>query len=118
MVFNSKRVSIVVAEPNSIKINVAKELEKSKLGNIMPPIPSKLFQAPQGILKLDEKCRHKKDMVAEYDTDVDSIESLKPEMNLDRLGYSNNGYIDYNILTLPQKTNLYSELHRRISNYL
>lgn len=71
------------------------------------------------MLKLDDKAHQKPDGIqAEYETDFESIESLKPEMNLDRLGYTNSGYIDYSVLTLPTKTNLYQELHRRISNYL
>lgn len=40
-------MSILVAEPTKTKINIAKELERTKLKDIMPPIPSKLFQAPQ-----------------------------------------------------------------------
>lgn len=46
VVFNTKKVSVLVAEPNNTKISLAKELEKKKFKN-MPPIPSKLFQAPQ-----------------------------------------------------------------------
>lgn len=46
MVFSSKKVSVLVADPTKTKVNIQKELENSKLKGIMPPIPSRLFQQP------------------------------------------------------------------------
>lgn len=121
VVFNSQKVSVLVADPGNTKVKIGNEIE-NKFKGLMPPIPRKLFQQPQNIKAQMHVCckEHGCGDESSYmeELDADCLDYLKPEIKLNRLGYTNSTEIDYVKLELPMKTNLYKELYRRICNYV
>lgn len=59
---------------------------------------------------------HRDKESSEYEGKI-TDQILDPELTLSRLGYTAAEPIDWRLVKLPEKTNLYLELYQRITNY-
>ncbi|KAK2583127.1 hypothetical protein KPH14_009152 [Odynerus spinipes] len=146
VVFESKKVSVLVADPRHTKVNVKAELEKSSIdvnrsisessarqGFIdLPPgvTPSAInhLQAHKKLpdIQVEYKPRTQPYKARAHQIEMEQKESMQPtshkvppmnEVPLSSLGFVHEGPIDWDNIILPEKTDLYQELARRITNY-
>ncbi|XP_015176367.1 PREDICTED: uncharacterized protein LOC107066343 [Polistes dominula] len=147
VVFESKKVSVLVADPRHTKVNVKAELDKSNI-DVNRSISD--FSTRQGFIDLPPGVTpsainhlqvHKKlaDIPVKYkprtqpyktkvhQSDMEKNESIQQttshevhsmhEVPLSSLGLMQEEPIDWGNVILPDKTDLYQELARRITNY-
>ncbi|KAL2716917.1 uncharacterized protein V1478_012617 [Vespula squamosa] len=146
VVFESKKVSVLVADPRHTKVNVKAELNKSNIDVNRSISDSSTRQSfidlPPGVTPsaINHLQAHKKlpDIQVEYKprTQPYKAKAHQPEMEqnqsiqttsnqvppiqevpLSSLGLIQEEPIDWNSVILPEKTDLYQELARRITNY-
>ncbi|KAK4875627.1 hypothetical protein RN001_012049 [Aquatica leii] len=129
VVFESQKLSVLVADPKNTKVNFNSELEKivsenmatadkefprqSVMESIMGP---GCFGGSLGSLIASTAPAHKDKESSEYEGKV-TDQILDPELTLSRLGYTASEPIDWHLVKLPEKSNLYLELYQRITNY-
>ncbi|XP_014606713.1 PREDICTED: uncharacterized protein LOC106788191 [Polistes canadensis] len=144
VVFESKKVSVLVADPRHTKVNIKAELDKSNI-DVNRSISD--FSNRQGFIDLPPGVTpsainhlqvHKKlaDIQAEYkprtqpykvhQSEMEQKQSIRAtfeevssmhEVPLSSLGFMQEEPIDWDSVILPEKTDLYQELARRITNY-
>ncbi|CAL1681888.1 unnamed protein product [Lasius platythorax] len=140
VVFESKKFSVLVADPRHTKVNVKAELNRSDFGTSvsdssnrtryidLPPgvTPSTIdqLQAQKKLPYIEAGYRSRTQQSAKFN--VSKMESVQPtscqlspmnEVPLASLGFTNEEPINWNNIILPEKTDLYQELARRITNY-
>ncbi|XP_024944577.1 uncharacterized protein LOC107271498 isoform X2 [Cephus cinctus] len=133
VVFESKKVSVLVADPRHAKVDVKAELSRPTI-DLPPSLSSSITsqaQAQQKFSRSDNEHRiktqphrsktHQKEAMDQKQT-VHSSSSVKTssytEVPLSSLGFTGEQPIDWENIILPEKTNLYQELARRITNYM
>ncbi|XP_043787863.1 uncharacterized protein LOC122712356 [Apis laboriosa] len=147
VVFESKKVSVLVADPKHTKINVKAELSKSgnELGGCVSDCSThpKPIDLPLGVSSsmINQLQTHKrlpaledeyKSTMHPFKAKIGQMESAEQkqstssssretsvlqEVPLSALGFTGEQPIDWNNIILPEKTDLYQELARRITNY-
>nr|XP_031840704.1 uncharacterized protein LOC116430545 [Nomia melanderi] len=147
VVFESKKVSVLVADPRHTKVNVKAELNRpgneavghvsesstrARLVDLPVGVSSSMInqsQAQKGLSAIEDTQRHTmhpfkvKLAPAEMEqkqqtTPSTSYEApLLQEVPLSALGFTGEQPIDWDNIILPEKTDLYQELARRITNY-
>ncbi|XP_019770090.1 uncharacterized protein LOC109544393 [Dendroctonus ponderosae] len=132
VVFSSKKLSVLVADPKNTKVNIDPEpvsvkpsLEMAQhdhadfTKNSHTPMETLMSQAggfsSLGSLIGNSPIRSPTKEASEYESKQTS-EILDPELNLGRLGYSGSDVISWEKVKLPEKQNLYLELYHRITN--
>ncbi|XP_032676022.1 uncharacterized protein LOC116846387 isoform X1 [Odontomachus brunneus] len=146
VVFESKKFSVLVADPRRTRINVKAELSRSGVdnGTFIPDstIRTKYINLPPGITPstIDQLQAQKKLPYVETNYNLKNSTQLStkfipemaekqpaqstahqlPSMNevpLASLGFTNEQPINWENIILPEKTDLYRELAKRITNY-
>ncbi|RLU21572.1 hypothetical protein DMN91_005945 [Ooceraea biroi] len=142
VVFESKKFSVLVADPRHTKVNVKAEFSRSGvdvgpsvLGSSnriryidLPPgvTPSTInqLQAQKKLPYIDANYRSRTQPSAKFHPS--EMEQKQPasyqipplnEVPLSSLGFTNEEPIKWDSIILPEKTDLYQELARRITNY-
>ncbi|XP_029169639.1 LOW QUALITY PROTEIN: uncharacterized protein LOC114939506 [Nylanderia fulva] len=139
VVFESKKFSVLVADPQHTKVNVKAELNRSDVGTSvfesstqtryidLPPGVTQStinkLQAQKKLPYIEANYRSRTQPSAKFN--VSKMESqptsyqlpLMDEVPLASLGFTNEQPINWNNIILPEKTDLYQELARRITNY-
>ncbi|XP_011864766.1 PREDICTED: uncharacterized protein LOC105560338 [Vollenhovia emeryi] len=145
VVFESRKFSVLVADPRHTKVNVKAELNRPGV-NVGTSVSdssnrTRYIDLPPGITlsTIDQLQAQKKLPYIEgsyrsrtqpstkfYSSEMDQNHSVQstshqlPPMNevpLASLGFTNEQPINWNNIILPEKTDLYQELARRITNY-
>ncbi|XP_076278255.1 uncharacterized protein LOC143208067 isoform X2 [Lasioglossum baleicum] len=145
VVFESKKVSVLVADPQHTKVNVKAELNRTgneavgrvsesstrhRLVDLPTGVPSSMINQSQGQknptgneetqrmhqfkVKLAQMEGEQKQQTA---PSTSYEEPLLQEVPLSALGFTGEQPIDWDNIILPEKTDLYQELARRITNY-
>ncbi|XP_036143987.1 uncharacterized protein LOC105831862 isoform X5 [Monomorium pharaonis] len=139
VVFESKKFSVLVADPRHTKVNVKTELNqpsadigisdanRTRYINLSPGFtPSTIDQAQKKLPYFEGRYRSRTQINTKIYSEMEqnySIQSTSypfPPMNevpLASLGFTNEQPINWNNIILPEKTDLYQELARRITNY-
>ncbi|XP_072764148.1 uncharacterized protein [Anoplolepis gracilipes] len=142
VVFESKKFSVLVADPRHTKVNVKAELNRSAddAGTFvsgfsnrtryidLPPgvTPSTIdqLQAQKKLPYIEARYRSRTQPSAKFNSlKMESVQPTShelPSMNevpLASLGFTNEQPINWDNIILPEKTDLYQELARRITNY-
>ncbi|XP_047344829.1 uncharacterized protein LOC124947140 [Vespa velutina] len=146
IVFESKKVSVLVADPRHTKVNVKAELNKSNINmnrsvsdlspkhsliDLPPGVTSSAINHLQAHKKLPDiqveyKPRTQPYKAKVYQPEMEQNQSIQATSNqvspiqevpLSSLGLMQEEPIDWNSVILPEKTDLYQELARRITNY-
>ncbi|KAM0731128.1 Kelch-like protein 26 [Formica fusca] len=139
VVFESKKFSVLVADPRHTKVNVKTELNRSgddvvsgssnrtKYIDLPPGIsPSTIdqLQAQKKLPYIEARYRSRTQPSAKFNlSKMESVQQTSyqlPPMNevpLASLGFTNEQPINWDNIILPEKTDLYQELARRITNY-
>ncbi|XP_030768375.1 uncharacterized protein LOC115891916 [Sitophilus oryzae] len=128
VVFSSKKLSVLVADPKNTKVNITPELTREIMANQEVPNFKKTVTNPMetimsqaggfsslGSIIGTSPIRNPQKEGSEYESKRTS-EILDPELNLNRLGYTSNEEINWEKVKLPEKQNLYLELYQRITN--
>ncbi|XP_023288873.1 uncharacterized protein LOC105696745 isoform X2 [Orussus abietinus] len=136
VVFESKKVSVLVADPRHTKVNVKAEISRPGIdlpsSNLDYPDPE-LPPSTAEYLQTQEKSRNEQEYrprTQPYRVKVHQVEMEQnqtqsnpvrgpsaSEVPLSSLGFTGEQPIDWNNIILPEKTDLYQELARRITNY-
>ncbi|KAK0078846.1 hypothetical protein PV325_002037 [Microctonus aethiopoides] len=150
VVFESKKVSVLVADPKHTKVNVKAELNKSDMeydtlnfgeeysnikqtpGELPPGVTSSTIDQLQAQQKLPQigtsyvprtqphRIKHHHREMEQPSSNQQSTPyrlSSAHEVPLSSLGFNTDEPIDWENVNLPEKTDLYFELSRRITNY-
>ncbi|XP_017788462.1 PREDICTED: LOW QUALITY PROTEIN: uncharacterized protein LOC108571007 [Habropoda laboriosa] len=152
VVFESKKVSVLVADPRHTKVNVKAELNRAgnelggrvsessarpRLVDLPPGVSSSTInqlQAQKKLPAVDDEYRpakhpfkakigqaemmEQKQQQQQHPATSASYETpLLQEVPLSTLGFTSEQPIDWDNIILPEKTDLYQELARRITNY-
>ncbi|XP_064210726.1 uncharacterized protein LOC660622 isoform X1 [Tribolium castaneum] len=131
VVFESKKLSVLVANPERTQIKIYSDESSDKIpkkmaygsgeftrNSAMDAILSQVTGGEisgLGSIIGDTPARSMNKVSSEYESKQTS-EILDPELNLCRLGYTGSEPIDWNKVTLPEKKDLYLELCKRITN--
>ncbi|XP_050456430.1 uncharacterized protein LOC126854072 isoform X2 [Cataglyphis hispanica] len=142
VVFESKKFSVLVADPRRTKVNVKTELNRSgndvgtfassssnrtKYIDLPPGVsPSTIdqLQAQKKLPYIEARYRSRTQPSAKFN--LSKMESVQPtsyqlpplnEVPLSSLGFTNEQPIIWHNIVLPEKTDLYQELAKRITNY-
>ncbi|XP_076182991.1 uncharacterized protein LOC143154856 [Ptiloglossa arizonensis] len=145
VVFESKKVSVLVADPRHTKVNVKAEFNRSgndPTGRVSESRP-RFVDPPSGVssstidqLQAQKTLPHTGDSckptMHSFKTKLAQMETeqkqqtapstsyeapLLQEVPLSALGFTSERPIDWDNIILPEKTDLYQELARRITNY-
>ncbi|XP_071856238.1 uncharacterized protein [Bombus fervidus] len=150
VVFESKKVSVLVADPRHTKVNVKAELNtaQKELGERISESSTQLrsIDLPLGVVSsstINQLQSHKKFPVVEdnykpamhpFKAKFGQVEAMEhkqqqstssasheipvlQDVPLSTLGFTSEQPIDWDNIILPEKTDLYQELARRITNY-
>ncbi|XP_060528565.1 uncharacterized protein LOC132703365 isoform X2 [Cylas formicarius] len=120
VVFSSKKLSVLVADPKNTKVKICEELPMTHEGGYRKAISGDaVLGQPPGLSSLgsliaNTPARSANKEASEYES-KQTNEILDPELNLGRLGYNGTESINWDKVNLPEKQNLYIELYRRIT---
>ncbi|XP_067210524.1 uncharacterized protein [Linepithema humile] len=141
VVFESKKFSVLVADPRHTKVNIKAELNRPGVTVSGPLNQTRYIDLPPGVTPstIDQLQAQKKlpyiegnyrsriqpntkfhSLEMEQKQPVQSTSQQLPPMNevpLASLGFTNEQPINWDNIILPDKTDLYQELTRRITNY-
>ncbi|XP_076386689.1 uncharacterized protein LOC100877623 isoform X2 [Megachile rotundata] len=147
VVFESKKVSVLVADPRHTKVNVKAELNRAgnelagrssesstrpRLVDLPPGVSSSTINQSQTQKKqpaVEDKHRSTMYPFKAKVAQTEMVEQKQPtastsfvtstlqEVPLSELGFTSEQPIDWDNIILPEKTDLYQELARRITNY-
>lgn len=141
VVYESKKVSVLVADPETTRVNVNDELEKSDLEiNAQDSVefPPGITYSSVNQLQVQERLpritpiyrprtqpyrpkatAHPGEMEQNLTEQKGSTPQLPPpqEIPLSSLGFTIDQPIEWEVINLPEKTDLYHELANRITNY-
>ncbi|XP_011308672.1 uncharacterized protein [Fopius arisanus] len=139
VIFESKKVSVLVADPRHAKVNVKAELNKPEVeigdsgqAKDLPPgvTPSAIdhLQAQRKLPRIPTqyvprtqphrgKLRHDQMEMKQNNQGNHHRHQPGNEVPLASLGFTVEQPIDWENINLPEKTDLYDELERRITNY-
>ncbi|XP_076266003.1 uncharacterized protein LOC143199792 isoform X1 [Rhynchophorus ferrugineus] len=131
VVFSSKKLSVLVADPKNTKIDISADSTPSDSPREMAhqdgtPVkrpflnPLEIMNQAGGLSSLGSLIGHSPmrgpmKESSEYESKK-TEDILDPELNLHRLGYSTNDIINWDKVKLPEKQNLYLALYQRITN--
>ncbi|GAB1870020.1 Kelch-like protein 26 [Camponotus japonicus] len=139
VVFESKKFSVLVADPRRTKVNVKAELNRpgddgtfdssnrTRYIDLPPGVtPSTInqLQAKKKLPYIEARYRSRTQPNTKFN--LSKMESVQPtsyqlppmnEVPLASLGITNEQPINWDNIILPEKTDLYQELARRITNY-
>ncbi|KAJ9584064.1 hypothetical protein L9F63_021601, partial [Diploptera punctata] len=114
VVFDSKKVSVLVADPIHTKVNVKADLGRRSS-----------FEGQKSSLKGMNNSNsrfqvHRRGEGEYYQSDLEDGEDVieEPELELTKLGFKTSMPIDWNKVNLPNKSDLFKKLHYRITNYI
>lgn len=126
MVFESEKLSVLVADPQHTKVNIRSDSSETSKGpqhgmdytknKAICKIMSEAGLSSLGSIIPGDIPERNTQELPEYEA-KDTSEILDPELNLGRLGYRADETINWDRVTLPEKKNLYLELYARITNY-
>ncbi|XP_063983605.1 uncharacterized protein LOC135165826 isoform X1 [Diachasmimorpha longicaudata] len=139
VIFESKKVSVLVADPRHAKVNVKAEANKPEVeigdtgqAKDLPPgvTPSAIdhLQAQRKLPRIPtqyvprtqpQRSKLRQDQMEVKPSNQANHHRHQPgnEVPLASLGFTVEQPIDWEIVNLPEKTDLYEELARRITNY-
>ncbi|XP_031349993.1 uncharacterized protein LOC116175822 isoform X2 [Photinus pyralis] len=128
VVFESEKLSVLVADPRHTKVNVVPDSKRAEeaMANNDKEFPRRsamesimgqgcFLDGSLGSLIASTAPAHKDKESAEYEGKA-TDQILDPEMSLNRLGHTAADQIDWHLVKLPEKANLYLELYQRITN--
>ncbi|XP_069703946.1 uncharacterized protein [Periplaneta americana] len=121
VVFESKKVSVLVADPKHTKVNVKAEIGNPTVTETQKPLSVQTLNQghPEGSFPLQQQSEEEFYPNEMGDDCMEEIEVAdESEQNLTELGFTSSEPIDWSNVSLPNKSDLYKLLRYRINNYI